>query len=76
MKTAQYILDNACLGGSDINEGVINAMIEFAQLHVQEALKEAGKAAEIAAKQYLRVSDDEDYNTDLVLNSYSLESIK
>ena len=54
----------------------IEAMIEFAKLHVTEALKEASKIAEEAGKQYLRVSDDEDYNKDLVLNAYPLENIK
>lgn len=51
-------------------------MIEFAKLHVQEALKKASEVAESAAKQYLRVSDDEDFNKELVLRAYQLENIK
>jgi len=75
--TAEYYLDNlAFLGGNDIHAGVVDAMKEFAKLHVEEALKQASERAESAAYQYLRVADDEDYNKDLVLSAYPLENIK
>lgn len=51
-------------------------ILEFTKLHVTEALKQASEIAESVGKQYLRVSDDEDYNKDLVLNAYSLDNIK
>ena len=49
-----------------------NAMIEFAKLHVTEALKEASEKAEIEDLSY----DDRIINVKSILNAYSLENIK
>ena len=49
-----------------------NAMIEFAKLHVTEALKEASEKAEIEDLSY----DDRIVNVKSILNAYSLENIK
>ena len=50
----------------------IEAMIEFAKLHVTEALKEASEKAEIEDLSY----DDRIVNVKSILNAYSLENIK
>ena len=47
-------------------------MIEFAKLHVTEALKEASEKAEIEDLSY----DDRIVNVKSILNAYSLENIK
>ena len=47
-------------------------MIEFAKLHVIEALKEASEKAEIEDLSY----DDRIVNVKSILNAYSLENIK
>ena len=49
-----------------------NAMIEFAKLHVEAALKEASEKAEIEDLSY----DDRIVNVKSILNAYSLENIK
>ena len=50
----------------------LEAMIEFAKLHVTEALKEASEKAEIEDLSY----DDRIVNVKSILNAYSLENIK
>ena len=74
MITAEELLDNI-----EIWDGVFvhsknakQAMIEFAKLHVTEALKEASEKAEIEDLSY----DDRIVNVKSILNTYSLENIK
>ena len=74
MITAEELLDNI-----EIWDGVFvhsknakQAMIEFAKLHVIEALKEASEKAEIEDLSY----DDRIVNVKSILNAYSLENIK
>ena len=50
----------------------LEAMIEFAKMHVTEALKEASEKAEIEDLSY----DDRIVNVKSILNAYSLENIK
>lgn len=56
-------------------EAIIEAFKKFAKMHTEAALKVASEKAEMAARQYLRVSDDEDYNKNHVLYCYPLENI-
>ena len=74
MITAGELLDNI-----EIWDGVFvhsknakQAMIEFAKMHVTEALKEASEKAEIEDLSY----DDRIVNVKSILNAYSLENIK
>ena len=74
MITAEELLDNI-----EIWDGVFvhsknakQAMIEFAKLHVTEALKKASEKAEIEDLSY----DDRIVNVKSILNAYSLENIK
>ena len=74
MITAEELLDNI-----EIWDGVFvhsknakQAMIEFAKLHVIEALKEVSEKAEIEDLSY----DDRIVNVKSILNAYSLENIK
>lgn len=50
----------------------LDAMIEFAKLHVQEALKEASKKAEINYEDFSGKYIDKDS----ILNAYNLDDIK
>jgi hypothetical protein len=49
------------------------AMIEFAKLHVEQALKEASKKAKMRLEEY---RDDWYIDEKSILNAYSLENIK
>jgi hypothetical protein len=55
-----------------------NAMIEFAKLHVEAALKEASKKAQIKYEYSGNVGEycDEFVDVNSILNSYPLENIK
>jgi hypothetical protein len=59
--------DSICLGSIE------TAMIEFAKLHVEEALKEASERYEYDET---HVSDDPTFLKDSILNSYPLDKIK
>ena len=58
---------------------VREAMIEFAKMHVQEALKQASEEAEVEhelSNPYDPNSGYEIVNKDSILNAYPLENIK
>lgn len=56
----------------DLTSNFKNIIVEFAKLHVEQALKEASEEA------YVEVLDYNDYevNKDSILNAYPLENIK
>jgi hypothetical protein len=62
------------LSGDDVNF----AMIEFAKLHVEAALKEASKKAQIKYEYSGNVGEycDEFVDINSILNSYPLDKIK
>jgi len=64
--------DSICLGSIE------SAMIEFAKLHVEQALKEASKKAQIKYEYSGNVGEycDEFVDVNSILNSYPLEKIK
>ena len=67
-KNIDYVLEKDC------KEDVEQAMIEFAKLHVQKALKEASEKAEM---KWVRFTDhDYEIEKESILNSYSLDKIK
>ena len=87
--TAEEILNDRVYitqdGIEDVHDSistVAEAMIEFAKLHVEQALKEAHKNVEMIADEEqdfrLQHCDCVDFviNKDSILNSYSLEKIK
>ena len=57
--------------GMNLQERIHESMIEFAKLHVKEALQ---KAYENADLEYY--GDEVCYNKDSILNAYPLENIK
>jgi hypothetical protein len=59
--------DSICLGS------IHDAMIEFAKLHVEAALKEASERYEYDE---IHISDNPEFLKDSILNSYPLENIK
>jgi hypothetical protein len=59
--------DSICLGSIE------TAMIEFAKLHVEAALKEASERYEYDE---IHISDNPEFLKDSILNSYPLENIK
>lgn len=75
MVTAEEIVNKYALDDGDLlHDAAIQAMIEFAKLHVQEALKEAldsipclGSSTDIATYEEVEKA---------VLNAYSLTKIK
>jgi hypothetical protein len=93
MKTAEKFLNKKKYPSFNENGGlgihyVKEAMIEFAKMHVQEALKQVSEKAFV---EYIDLNTDEifDYtdviadddvgvnvNKDSILNAYSLENIK
>jgi hypothetical protein len=64
--------DSTCLAS------IHDAMIEFAKLHVEAALKEASKKAQIKYEYSGNVGEycDEFVDVNSILNSYPLENIK
>ena len=68
------------LSGDDVNF----AMIEFAKLHVEQALKEASEAAtinknkgQVTGREFVNVTDGSySINQPSILNSYLLDNIK
>jgi hypothetical protein len=59
--------DSICLGS------IHDAMIEFAKLHVEAALKEASERYEYDE---IHISDNPEFLKDSILNSYPLNNIK
>ena len=82
MKTAEVILENEWNKNKNnypFNEiyigekiAINNAMIEFAKMHVQEALKQASENAE----SYVIGGLTSEVDKDSILNAYSLDLIK
>ena len=66
-KNIDYVLEKDC------KEDVENAMIEFAKLHVEAALK---AASENANTKDVPFTDDVEVDEDSILNSYSTDNIK
>ena len=85
MKTAEEFLENI---GVKTNQNGLNtylkgdvkhAMIEFAKMHVEEALKKASKKATISYEYSGNTGSeycDEFVNKQSILNAYPLENIK
>ena len=64
-----------CLRPSKCYGMTLDAMIEFAKIHVEAALKAASEtkiSSDFLTYSYTRYSDDKD----LILNAYSLDNIK
>ena len=88
--TAEEFLRNSSVTSSDSYDFLSKQelMIEFAKMHVQEALKQASEKAfveytDLETKEkfdYTDVINDDnvgaDVNKDSILNAYSLENIK
>ena len=75
MKTAEeFLLQKPFILGMTRADQVI-AMIEFAKMHVQEALKQASEKAQAYNKS--KFSSDINHQVDMesILNAYSLENI-
>ena len=74
--TAEEILNRDY---TSTKENAIRAMIEFAKLHVEAALKEASKKAKITYDYSGNTGSeycDEFVDKDSILNSYPLDKIK
>lgn len=56
-----------------LEKDVTKAMIEFAKLHVQEALKQASEKAETI---HIRNTEEYRIDKDSILNAYNLDEIK
>ena len=84
MKTAEEFLKNFNEEENNIDKlyydsYVKKAMIEFAKMHVQEALKQASVEAEVEhelSNPYDPNSEYQIVNKDSILNAYPLENIK
>lgn len=71
----KYIEEN----NHDSNIDIEDALIEFAKLHVERALKEASEKAKLTSEvcEVLQEHWFEEYiDKDSILNSYSLDNIK
>ena len=69
MITAEnYILNNAEIGRPPTPDEVASWMIEFAKIHVKEALREA--------EQKVYEDDGESVTSNIILTAYPLENIK
>lgn len=77
--TASQILKNwGCVNqidGSDINDG-IEAMLEFAKLHVKAALNLAYQKSEVYNKSKFPGDINYQVDPDSILNAYPLDNIK
>jgi hypothetical protein len=82
LPTAEEFLDNRTETSKGLVDNeiyipfddAIEAIIEFAKLHVEQALKEASENAEM---KWVRFTDhDYEIDKDSILNSYPLENIK
>lgn len=73
MTAKEYFIEH--LSGEPLHQDVvIEAMIEFAKLHVKEALKEAEKETiKYVSKTIIELNM---YNKNSILNAYPLENIK
>ena len=72
-KNIDYVLE------IDAKNDVEEAMIEFAKLHVEQALKEASEKAKIKYQYNRNIGSqycDEYVDKDSILNSYSIDNIK
>jgi hypothetical protein len=60
------------------DDTIYEAMVEFAKLHVEAALKEASEKASLTdfAYEFLQEGAPDAIDKDTILNSYSLENIK
>lgn len=70
----EFILDNYEVNYA--NPEILKAMIEFAKLHVQAALKAASENASAYTEKDSKGGTWNLVNKDSILNSYSLENIK
>jgi hypothetical protein len=83
MQTAKDFLDNfigKCYFDKSINSYYTEAMIEFAKLHVQEALKAADEKAIVTVVDYEFELEPPTpiwgVDSDSILNAYPLDKIK
>jgi hypothetical protein len=80
LPTAEEILFDECTKNeheilsknSLFHEHIVDAMIEFAKLHVQKALKAASEKAEMNLIKY---TDDYEIDRHSILNAYNLDEI-
>ena len=70
MKTAEEFLKNSK------NVNIEQDLIEFAKMHVQEALKQASEKAQAYNKPKFRSDINPQVDMESILNAYSLENIK
>lgn len=79
LPTANEKLKSTFYNGSfiEIHSGdadyIMEIMIEFARLHVEEALKQASENVEL---QIIKYTDDYEVDKSSILNVYPLENIK
>lgn len=79
LPTANEKLKSTFYNGSfiEIHSGdadyIMEIMIEFARLHVEEALKQASENVEL---QIIKYTDDYEVDKSSILNAYPLENIK
>ena len=79
MPTAEEFLESYHRDSKDsLLDGVMDAMIEFAKLHVQEALKSVLNNAKLekCGNPYDPTDNSQCINEESILNSYSLDKIK
>jgi hypothetical protein len=83
MQTAKDFLDNfigKCYFDKSVNSYYTEAMIEFAKLHVQEALKAADEKAKTTVVDYEYELETPTpiwgVDSDSILNAYPLDKIK
>ena len=75
MKTAEeFLLQKPFILGMTRADQVI-AMIEFAKMHVQEALKQASEKAQAYNKSKFSSDINPQVDMESILNAYSLENI-
>ena len=83
MKTAEEFLRNSSVTSSDRYDFLSKQelMIEFAKMHVQEALKQASEKATVTPVDHEEISEGSfrpiwGVDDESILNAYSLENIK
>ena len=83
MKTAEEFLRNSSVTSSDRHDFLSKQelMIEFAKMHVQEALKQASEKAFVTPIDHEEISEGSfrpiwGVDDESILNAYSLENIK
>lgn len=73
--TAEEFLEEMDKDNDDLNSIIERAMIEFAKMHVEAALKEAAYNAEISDyDEHMQFAPNIDENS--ILNAYPLTNIK